>query len=259
MATAGLQTEGAPFGGRLRLVNLGLGVLHALQGVAVLALANDFALPVTGAFMEGPPGTPLSDPVVFFDVRFAWGVAGFLFMSALAHWMVAAPGVYEWYTRNLGGGRNYARWIEYSFSSTLMIVLIAMLTGVSDFAALGAIAAVNACMIFFGLLMEHYEEPGRAGWLPFWFGSFAGVVPWLLIGVYLWSPQVDASPPGFVVAIYVSLFVFFNAFAVNMLLQYLRVGRWREYLFGERAYMVLSLTAKSALAWQVFAGTLAPT
>jgi hypothetical protein len=35
------------------------------------------------------------------------------------------------------------------------------------------------------------------------------------------------------------------------------VGRWRSYLFGERTYFVLSLVAKSALAWQVFAGTLA--
>ncbi len=55
-----------------------------------------------------------------------------------------------------------------------------------------------------------------------------------------------------------SLFVFFNVFALNMLLQYRRVGRWHEYLFGERIYMLLSLLAKSALAWQVFAGTLQP-
>ena len=30
------------------------------------------------------------------------------------------------------------------------------------------------------------------------------------------------------------------------------------YLTGERTYILLSLLAKSALAWQVFAGTLAP-
>jgi hypothetical protein len=51
--------------------------------------------------------------------------------------------------------------------------------------------------------------------------------------------------------------VFFNIFAINMWLQYRRVGRWRSYLFGERTYILLSLVAKSLLAWQVFAGTLA--
>ena len=48
-----------------------------------------------------------------------------------------------------------------------------------------------------------------------------------------------------------------DQFAANMALQYLRVGPWRSYLFGERMYLVLSLVAKSVLAWQVFAGALA--
>jgi len=46
-------------------------------------------------------------------------------------------------------------------------------------------------------------------------------------------------------------------FALNQWLQYRRVGRWGDYLFGEYVYVALSLVAKSALAWQVFGGTLA--
>jgi hypothetical protein len=84
------------------------------------------------------------------------------------------------------------------------------------------------------------------------------VVPWIAIGIYLVSPGSDAQPPGFVYGIFVSLFLFFNTFAITQLLQYKQVGRWRNYLTGERTYILLSLLAKSALAWQVFAGTLAP-
>jgi len=40
-------------------------------------------------------------------------------------------------------------------------------------------------------------------------------------------------------------------------LQYKRVGRFTDYLFGERIYITLSFIAKSALAWQIFAGVLA--
>ena len=137
-----------------------------------------------------------------------------------------------------------------------MVVLIAMLTGISDVAALIAIFAANAAMIFFGAVQERYESPGGSLW-PFWLGCVIGIAPWLAIGVYLWSPGSSAEPPAFVYAIFASLFVFFNVFALNMWLQYRRVGRWRSYLFGEKAYMVLSLVAKSLLAWQVFAGTLA--
>jgi len=241
---------------RLRWYNVVMGALHFVQGVAILALTNDFALPVTTTFLNDAPG--LQPPALdqWFEVRIGWGVAAFVFLSAAAHWLIASPGIYRWYRENLVRNRNYARWIEYSLSSSLMVVLIAMLTGISDVAALLAIFGVNASMILFGWLQEKYEEPGEGGWLPYWFGVIAGAVPWIVIGIYLWSPNTEASPPGFVYAIFVTLFLFFNSFAVNMVLQYRKVGKWRDYLFGESVYILLSLTAKSALAWQVFAGTL---
>ncbi len=254
-----MSTHGAPRDlqlSRLRLYNLVMGAVHAAQGVAILALANDFSLPVTASFMEGPPGSAPPELRHLFDVRIAWGVALFVFLSAAAHWIVAAPRVYSWYARNLGRNRNYARWVEYSVSSSVMVVLIAMFTGISDVAALVAIFGVNAAMILFGLLMEHYEEPGNPNWTAFIFGCLAGAVPWVAIAIYFTSPGFEASPPGFVVGIFVSLFVFFNCFAVNMVLQYRRAGPWRDYLFGEAVYIFLSLTAKSALAWQIFASTL---
>jgi hypothetical protein len=233
-----------------------MGALHALQGILVLVLATDFTVPIGASYLEGPPGTPAGDPTVLFDLSIAWGVAIFLFLSALFHWLIAAPGFYARYRAGLSARRNYFRWVEYSLSSSVMIVLIAVLPGILDIAALIALFGVNAAMIFFGAVQEKYEEPGGS-MLPFWLGSIAGIVPWIAIGVYLFSPGSDAQPPGFVYGIFFSLFVFFNTFAINMWLQYRRIGKWSDYMYGERAYMILSLVAKSLLAWQVFAGTLA--
>jgi len=243
---------------RLRGYNLGLGALHAAQGGLVLALANDFTLPVIATFMTGPPGVGGPEVTTLFDVDIAWGVALFLFLSAAAHLLIAAPGICRWYHHQLAQQRNYARWIEYSVSSSVMVVLIAMLVGIADIAALIALAGVNTSMILFGLLQERYETPGgRTGWLPYWFGVLAGAIPWIAIAIYLFSPGVDASPPGFVYGIFFSLFAFFSVFAVVMVLQYRQLGAWRRYAFGESTYALLSLVAKSALAWQVFGGTLA--
>ncbi|MFI5291808.1 MAG: heliorhodopsin HeR [Candidatus Limnocylindrales bacterium] len=240
----------------LRRWNVGVGLVHAVQAVAVLALATAFVLPVTATFIGGPPGTPGAAPTTLFEVSVAWGVALFLVLSAGFHWLVSAPGVFARYIAGLGAHHNYFRWAEYSLSSSIMIVLIAMLTGISDIAALIGIFAANAAMIFFGAVQERYEKPGGSLW-PFWMGCIVGIAPWLAVGVYLWSPGSAAEPPAFVYAIFASLFVFFNIFAINMWLQYKRLGRWRSYTFGEATYFVLSLVAKSALAWQVFAGTLA--
>jgi len=242
--------------GRIRLYNVVMGFFHAAQGAIVLALANSFSLPVTASFLGGPPGTPPAAPTTLFDVRVAWAVAAFLFMSAFAHFTVSAPGIFPWYVKNLKLNRNYARWIEYSFSSSLMVILIAMLTGLSDIGALIAIFGANAAMILFGLLMEKYEEPGNPNWLSFGFGCIVGLAPWVGIGIYIWSPGSSANPPAFVYWIFVLLFILFNSFAINMVLQYKKVGPWRNYLFGESSYILLSLTAKSLLAWMIFANTL---
>jgi len=238
---------------RLRALNVAAGAAHLAQGAIVLALANDFSLPVTGAFLDGPPGSGAGAPEVLWEPRVATFVAVFLFLAAADHLLLAAPGVRGWYEGQLRRGRNVARWAEYSVSASLMVVLIAMLTGISDVAALIAVFGTNAAMILFGLLMELTERPPRPRWTAFWFGCVAGAVPWIAIGAYLFG---GGEAPAFVYAIFVSLFVAFNSFAVNMALQYRGVGPWRDYLFGEAGYIVLSLTAKSLLAWQVFASTL---
>ncbi len=239
----------------LRIWNLVVGLVLAVQAVLMAVLTNNFSLPVTATFMQGPPGSPATLHNIW-DIQTGWGVFAFMAISALALLLIASPWVFPWYKRNLLESRNYGRWIEYFFSSSIMIVLISQICGISDIAALLPIFGINACMILFGALQEKYERPGKPSWLPFWFGSFAGIIPWIAIVIYVIAPGVSTSPPGFVYGIIVSLFVFFNCFAVNMVLQYKKVGPWRDYLFGEKVYIILSLTAKALLAWQVFANVL---
>jgi Heliorhodopsin len=241
---------------RLQVANFALAGLHAAQAALILALGNGFAIGVTASFATGPPGTPPPEPSTLFEVAFAPAVAAFLFLAALDHLVVALPGRHR-YERGLVAGRNLFRWAEYSLSASWMIVLIAMLTGITDVHALLALFGVNASMILFGWLVETTSEPGRPNWTAYAFGCVAGAVPWIAITIALVGAEREGDVPTFVYAIFVSLFVFFNSFAVNMLLQYRRVGRWRSYVFGEAGYLVLSLGAKSALAWQVFGGTLA--
>ena len=244
---------------RLRSLNWIAAGVHAAQAVAVVALATDFTLPVTATYLSGPPGTPPGEQVTLWDLSTPLAIAAFLALSAIFHLLVASPGVFGRYRAGLAQGHNYFRWVEYSLSSSLMIVIIAQLVGISDVVALVALFGVNASMILFGWLQERYHQPGDGGWLPFIFGCFAGTVPWVGVVLYTIAPgsSSGAEPPGFVYAIIVSLFLFFNVFALVQWLQYRPVGRFRSYLTGETAYIVLSLTAKSALAWQIFAGTLA--
>lgn len=244
----------------LRRLNVIAGFAHLAQAILILALSNDFALPITASYVFGPPGTPAEDPVTLMESRIGLGVALFFALSALFHFVVASPTFFPRYAAGLLAQRNIFRWVEYSISSSVMIVLIAQITGISDVAALIAIFGVNASMILFGWLQEKYENPGSGGMLPFVFGCMTGIVPWLIIVLWVLAPGVEVKPevPGFVIGIIISLFVFFNCFAIVQFLQYKPVGKYADYLRGERMYIILSLVAKSALAWQIFSGTLIP-
>lgn len=240
---------------RLRLLNVIIGLVLAAEGILMLVLSSSLSLPVTASFLTGDP-VAVQGPVagqVLFRLAIGPAVAVFLLLAMADHFLVAAPGIHHWYERALEKRANYARWIEYSVSASIMIVLIAMFTGIRDIAALLGLFAANSAMILFGLLMERQQTVGRADWSAYWFGCLIGAVPWLAIFWYVGgAPRV----PTFVWVITGTQLALFAAFAVNMALQYLRIGRWASYLTGERVYITLSLVAKSLLAWLIYVNVL---
>lgn len=253
MATSTIDADTA---GRLRWLNLVVGLVHLVQAGAMWVLSNDLTLPVTASFLGDDPvavtGPPT--PEVLFEVPIGPAVALFLLLAAIDHLAVAGParGPYE---RMLAAGRNDVRWAEYSVSASLMIVLIAMFAGVWNVAALIALVAANSAMIGFGLLQERFVRPGpRADMTAWWLGTVAGLLPWVVITIQL--TVGDQEAPGFVYVIFAVELVLFALFGLTQWLQYRQVGRWADYLVGERTYVVLSLVAKTLLAWLIFGNVL---
>jgi hypothetical protein len=240
---------------RLRTFNVVVGAVLLVEAAYMLLASNDLALPVTASYLRDDPVavTGPTMPSEVFSLRIGPAVAAFLALAAFDHLFVSAPRARRWYERGLERGVNYARWIEYSVSASLMLVLIGLFVGIRDLAAVVALFAVNSAMILFGLLMERQQRPGSADWSAFWFGSLVGVVPWALIAVYVSQPD---EVPAFVYVITVVQLVLFFSFALNMALQYAQIGPWRDYVHGEVVYVLLSLTAKSLLAWLIFANVL---
>ena len=246
---------------KLRIFNGVVSAILLLEGVLMLILSNDSTLPVTTNYLTSDPvvmNEP-SLPRVVGNLRLGPLVAAFLLLSGLALFLLTLPRINAWYNRNLMKGANYARWMEYAITSSLMLVVIAMLSGMFDLNSLILLFFLNMMMILFGWMMElHNQTTQKTNWTAFYFGCLAGIVPWVVIAIYFFSAvaEPNAQVPTFVYFILPILFVFFNIFAINMVLQYKKVGKWSDYLYGERVYIILSLLAKSVLAWQVFAGTL---
>ena len=252
----------------LRTFNLTMAGLHTMQALAVWLLSDPSrgVWSVTANYTTLGASSTQEKPVLetstqtLFDLNLAYLIVAFFLLSAVAHLIVAT--VYnKRYEANLTLGINKVRWIEYALSASTMMVAIALLSGVYDLSSLVMVFGLTAVMNLMGLVMELYNR-GRekVSWLAYNVGALAGILPWVVIGIYFWTSNAFGTGeiPTFVYYIYGSIFLFFNCFAVNMILQYKKIGKWRNYLYGERVYIILSLLAKSALAWQVFAGTLRP-
>lgn len=246
----------------LRRFNLIMGFLHLVQGVLMIVLSNATTYPVFSNFLKFDVSTfsLTPDPKLVYELRFGPAVAAFLLLSAVAHFYLSTVG-YKRYVANLEKGMNPIRFYEYALSSSLMIVLIGMLVGIWDLGTMIALFGVNAAMNLFGIVMETVNQyTKKTDWSAFIYGCFAGIIPWIVVVMFFLGAvnSGDAKPPAFVYAIIPTILVFFNIFAVNMWLQYKKIGAWKDYLFGERFYIILSLAAKTLLAWMIFSGTLAP-
>ncbi|MBC7128638.1 MAG: heliorhodopsin HeR [Thermoplasmatales archaeon] len=246
---------------RLRFFNILMGFLHLFQSAIMLYLSSDKKWPIYITYLRfdelNRTLVPTTDKI--FDIQLAPLVALFLLISAIAHFLISTV-LYKRYVENLKSNINPYRWYEYSISASLMIVIIAILTGIYELGTLIALFALTGIMNLMGLMMEiHNQTTKKTNWTSYIIGCIAGIVPWIVIAISLAAGALyGGEMPFFVIVIYFSIAFFFNLFAVNMFLQYKKIGKWKDYLYGEKIYIILSLVAKSLLAWQIFFGTLQP-
>ncbi|MCW4035255.1 MAG: heliorhodopsin HeR, partial [Candidatus Bathyarchaeota archaeon] len=237
----------------LKRFNTAAGFLHLIQGIIMLALGLQLEwsrdiytfypkleilnLETTPTFNIYP------DPQIFFSIGYLGAIlASFPLISALAHFVIAYP-KNKSYNENLKKGMNPYRWYEYAFSSSIMILLIALFLGVWDFWSLVMIFVLNAMMIMFGYMMEVVnQKTEKTSWSAFILGTISGFTPWVVLYAYFIAAvqSTGLDPPTFVYMILFIYFFLFNIFAINMVLQYKGVGRWKDYLYGERFYIILS-------------------
>ena len=247
-------------GRQLQSFNRIAGLTHLIQGVTLAFILNaETKIPVITRFFDETPDGVLPVSKTLFEFPIALIAPIFLLLSAAAHLFISSPYYIGNYEKNISKGINPARWWEYAFSSSLMLVVLLMLGGLIELSSVVFIFFLNFIMNLMGLMMEKYNQlTEKTSWLPFNIGVLAGIVPWIMGGLYFWvsTNNIADSIPVYAQFGFLLTFLFFNSFAINMWLQYKKIGKWKDYVYGERAYIVLSLVSKSALGWIIVLGTM---
>jgi len=247
-------------GKQLQSLNRKAGALHLVQAMIMLVVLNSATkIPVVTRFFDQTADgiRPVTETLFEFPVAFIAPI--FLLLSAAFHFYISSPMYIRRYEQNIKNGINPMRWWEYSLSSSLMLVVLMMLGGLIELPVVVFIFTLNFIMNMMGLMMERYNQfTDKTEWFPFNIGVLAGIVPWIMGGLYFWmsTNNIGDAIPGYARFGFLLTFIFFNTFAINMFLQYKKIGKWKKYVYGEKGYIVLSLTAKTALGWTIVLGTL---
>jgi len=274
---------------RLTRWNIAMCIFHAFFAIITLALGNlDLRVPVYGSGVRlivggengSAVGTNATDGWALepdFSERACWmhltyATACFFLLSCLAHGGAA----FLWkkqYLRALGSGYAPFRWVEYTFSAPVMILILAYTSGTITMPVLVSLFGLTSITMFFGHLHEVICRPKSLDeWavasLPFRLQAhFLGYVPqffaWGLVVAQFMeaggASTTDASGeksqmPTFVYAIVFCELLIFWSFGMVQLVVSLRPPS--KYYQGEIAYMWLSLFSKGLLGLLVLSNVL---
>jgi len=263
----------------LTYFNAAMCVFHALLTGVTLGLGNlNLAVPVYDLDYEleitvsnGTSGggeesrawklVPRGGSVVM-DLHFTWMTAAFFAISAIFHFANAVVWR-KWYLDGIDDCRCPSRWIEYSFSASLMSVLIAYGAGLNILLLLVAVFFLSMTTMFFGHLTELLARPADSAgeaWTRPWGhrlqAHFMGYVPQLCAWyIILWqfhsvaakatSSDGQSRMPNFVYGIvWGELFVFWSFGAIQLVFTSLPP---KQYVYGEVSYQIMSLVSKGLL------------
>lgn len=190
--------------------------------------------------------------------------ATFFLLSALFH-LLNVTVLRRFYFRELERCRTPTRWIEYTLSAPVMIVLIAYGLGIRERSLIFAIAALIAVTMPFGYWVELESRPSSATrWsrplsrrlLPWLIGHLPQMAAWFIIILQFYDGNIEGTETApwwvyFILWVELALFFSFGAASV--------VSQWSEpqYFYrGELVFQVLSLVSKGLLGFVLLANVL---
>jgi hypothetical protein len=190
-------------------------------------------------------------------VRFPLGVLLpiFPFLSSVNHFAaVAAPG---WYEDVLQSKVNWLRWTEYSLSAGVMVLIIAILSGVNEMRSLVSLAILNVVLQMMGLMIEKRKAENASrgelvAWLAIAWGVFLAM--WTELIIAFQTILTEGDPPAVVYSIIWTMFTLFSSFGLVQTLYVFDVMSFESY---EASFIGLSLGSKSLLSWLVYGGVIA--
>ncbi|CAN5158666.1 hypothetical protein BH09ACT2_BH09ACT2_01960 [soil metagenome] len=243
---------------RLRRISGLSGALLLIEAIALWILLATAPTRVLLPIALDLAADPHRFELVHLDLGF--GAVVLCLLVGVARLLAITPGIFPIYSAQASRDRHPARWIEFAFSSSIVVFLVAQLNGITDIGTLVLSYAATSAMTLFFVLEERGPRPATERMLPLWFGAAIGIVPWGVIAFHQIAGLLVGQPPsglGRVITL-VMLGFSFAFFIVHWHFLAHRRGQPRIESglpsAGEAVHIVLSLASTSVFAWLVVVG-----
>lgn len=232
-------------------INLLSLVIHFMNFISLLLLllTNDDAfrntkLPIvyTKSVLNNQNNIDLSIHTLL-NIRISYLNISYFLFASISHLLILL--FWNKWIRNEKNKFNIHRWIEYSMTSTIMMVMIAFYAHIYDLNSLLFIIICNMTMILTGYYMEITDDNDDSIRY-FNLGCILGMIEWIVIFINIYQSD-DVDIINFIII--VTIFLLFCTFPLNAFLYYFQIGLWKRYDTLEVTYQIISFLTKSVLGW----------
>ena len=257
------ETSIAPvLAGGEQVTGAGLRRLSGLAGMLLLvqAVVLGIILAVTPARVVLPITLGLPggrERIVLFAVDIGAAVIVLALLVAVSRLVTVMPTIFPRYSSGVSSNRHTARWIEFVFSSSIIVFLVAQVNGISDIGTLVLSYAITSGMTLFSVLQERSVRSASGRMIPLWFAAAIGIVPWGVIAFHQVSALVVGQPPSALArVITLTMLAFAFAFFLSHWRDQRRKDSGQSAVAGEHTHILLSLASTSVFAWLMAFGVL---
>ena len=241
-------------------LNLALGAIYFLQAVAVLIWAKATTVPVFSGHAAYDELSGGLGPAVrhLFDVRLSYLVVLLLLVSAVFH-LLQATFRRKTHEAALKKKISRGRWLHFGISATLMVWVLALLSGINELSLLLLIGGFVATSKFFAYRMEiTFNKDKKPTWAILHLAVITAglaLLPLVMskIGTIIFG---QTSFGALLYWAYAAVFATFAGFLLVESKYYHKKAPFSDYGYIDRAYSLVYLFGQTALTWLIFAGSL---
>ncbi len=153
-------------------------------------------------------------------------------------------------------GVNKYHWLDVAISNSLIVFALCLMFGIFDLVAILMLIALSIVFACAGVITEDTKATQKVlNRQAFFLGWGSWLVSWLVFAISIWNSLVIGGSQ-FSLYTYLSALVVLLSGCILLLGLYysvVRQGKWANYNFVTKRYLVLSVATKVLLVWLVFA------